>query len=193
MSICYNYGPMKTGTCITVFCGRYYGNNKDNYQASAKLVGKLLAESGYNVATGGGNGQMSDVSQGAHEAGGHVISIQLDHPSQEQNVYFTVHEAYQHIDDRQARLIELADGFIILPGGLGTLYEAVEIILKKTLGLIKMETPIVFINKAYYQHIKEFFIRGEEEKFFTEPLEKLCIFVDTAEEAVAYINKSLKK
>ncbi len=183
---------MKTGTCVTVFCGRYYGNNQEHYQTNAIQVGKLLAENNYNVATGGGNGQMSDVSKGAYEAGGHVISIQLDHPSQEQGKYFTVYESYKHIDDRQRRLIELADGFIILPGGLGTLYEAIEIILKKTLGLIKMEAPIVFVDKAYYQHIKEFFVRGEEEKFFTESLNKLCTFVETPEEAVATMNAALK-
>ncbi len=184
---------MKTDTCITVFCGRYYGNNKDHYQANALQIGKLLAENKYNVATGGGNGQMSDVSRGAFEAGGHVISIQLDHPSQEQGKYFTVYESYKIIDDRQKRLIQLADGFIILPGGLGTLYEAIEIILKKTLGIVKMDAPIVFVDKAYYQHIKAFFERGEEEKFFTEELNRLCTFVNTPEEAVAVINSSLKK
>ena len=128
---------MKTGTCVTVFCGRYYGNNQEHYQANAIQVGKLLAENKYNVATGGGNGQMSDVSKGAYEAGGHVISIQLDHPSQEQGKYFTVYESYKHIDDRQRRLIELADGFIILPGGLGTSSEALHEYLGRLVNRIK--------------------------------------------------------
>ncbi len=83
----------------------------------------------------------------------------------------------------------MADAFIILPGGMGTLYEFVEIMLKKTLGIVDKTKPIVMLNNAYYEHIEKFLMQGDEKGFFTEKTQDLCKVVDTPEEAIQYLNE----
>lgn len=184
---------MQKKHCVTVFCGRLYGNNTEYYQSLAIKTGRLLGKHKYAVATGGGSGQMNDVSQAAKMTGTDVYSIQLELPSQTQSAFYTFKESYKVIDDRQKRLITIADAYIILPGGLGTLYEFVEILLKKTLGIIDRHKPIILIDNSYYEHIEKFLVQGDMKGFFTECATDLCKVVDTPEQAIHHLNGYFEK
>jgi hypothetical protein len=112
---------------ISVFGGSTPRPGMPSYD-NAYAVGKLLVESGYAVATGGYSGTMLAVSQGAAEAGGHVIGVtsaQIERfrplgPNQ-----FVAEEIkYESLRERLLHLVTDNDGMIVLPGGIGTLSEA---------------------------------------------------------------------
>jgi uncharacterized protein (TIGR00730 family) len=114
---------------ICVFCGASAGRS-DAYRALARDVGRGLVEHGIGVVYGGGRvGLMGALADGALDAGGQVTGViprrlvdrELAHPGlTELHVVDTLHE-------RKAKMAELADGFIALPGGLGTLEELSEV------------------------------------------------------------------
>ncbi len=93
----------------------------------ARKVGRLLAEAGFGVATGGYSGTMSAVSQGAAEAGGHVIGVTSDQIEQFRplgpNEWVKEEIRFQTLQERLLYLVEKNDGMIVLPGGIGTLSE----------------------------------------------------------------------
>lgn len=113
---------------IAVFCGSSFGNDPA-YVEAARLTGRTLAERGIDVVYGGGHvGLMGTVADAALEAGGRVIGViprQLDdrelahHDLTELHVVESMHE-------RKSLMAELADAFIALPGGAGTLEEIAE-------------------------------------------------------------------
>lgn len=94
-----------------------------------RLLGKLLAETGYAVMTGGYNGLMAAASQGAAEAGGHVIGvtcIPLEKArGSKVNPWVKEVIACDSLHNRVFELVRLADAFVVMPGGLGTLAELV--------------------------------------------------------------------
>jgi len=95
--------------------------------AEARAMGHLLAEAGYAVATGGYGGVMAGVSQGAHEAGGHVIGVTCERIEQyrhaQKNPWVREEVRYQMMRDRMYHLITFADALVAMRGGVGTLGE----------------------------------------------------------------------
>ncbi len=94
---------------------------------NAREVGRLLAEAGFIVATGGYTGTMAGVSQGAAEAGGHVIGVTADAIETfrpiKHNQWVTEEIRYVTLHDRLMHLVTQNDGIIVLPGSVGTLAE----------------------------------------------------------------------
>jgi uncharacterized protein (TIGR00730 family) len=93
----------------------------------AREVGRLLAEAGFAVATGGYSGTMTAVSQGAADAGGHVIGVTSDQIEQFRNLgpnqWVKEEIRYRTLQERLLHLVENNAGMIVLPGGIGTLSE----------------------------------------------------------------------
>lgn len=178
---------------ITVICGRFYGNNQPHYQGIALKTGELLAQNKYIVATGGGPGQMCDVNKTAYEGGAQVISIQLNVNEENHCEYFTEKHAFDEIGYRQKKLLDIADGIIMLPGGLGTLYELVDILERKHFGKFPKDAPIVLIDKQYYEPIREFLHNASQVGFIEHKIEEMCIFVDTPQEAMDVLNKHFQQ
>jgi len=127
-------------------------------------VGRLLAEAGYAVATGGYTGTMTAVSHGAAEAGGHVIGVTCSQIEQFRplgsNHWITEEIRYPSLRERLIHLVEQNDGMIVLPGGIGTLSEMalawsliqVDEISKRPLillGQLWQDTLKAFVNSAY--------------------------------------------
>ena len=142
---------------VCVFCGSSFGNKPD-YAASAEALGRLIAASGLGLVYGGGNvGLMGVVADAALAAGGEVIGIipeammkwEVGHLDlTELRVVATMHE-------RKAAMAELADGFIALAGGIGTMEELFEVWTWGQLGL--HDKPLGFLDVAgYYGHLHAF-------------------------------------
>lgn len=122
---------MTTGfTSLCVFCGSQSGT-LPAYVESARETGRLLAENGIRLVYGGGSvGMMGAVADGSLEAGGEVIGViptflmdlELGHPG------VTRLEVVPTMLERKVRMAELSDGFITLPGGIGTLDELFEML-----------------------------------------------------------------
>ena len=111
---------------ISVFGSSAPKPGSADYQ-SAKTVGRLLAEAGFTVQTGGYIGVMSAASQGANEAGGHVIGVTSAQIEQYRptppNQWVIEEVKCKGLRDRLLYLVDNCDGAIVMPGGIGTLSE----------------------------------------------------------------------
>ncbi len=137
---------------ICVFCGSSDSVHAD-YKAAAYKMGMTLAERGIHLIYGGGKtGLMGEVANGALSAGGEVIGVII--PSM--NTHALAHTGLTRMDvapdmhGRKARMHELADGYIALPGGFGTWDELFETITWAQTGA--HEKPVGLLNvKKYYE------------------------------------------
>ncbi|HRJ30597.1 MAG TPA: TIGR00730 family Rossman fold protein [Cyclobacteriaceae bacterium] len=131
---------------ICVFCGSGVGNNTI-YADAARELGELLAFEGHTLVYGGGNiGLMGIVADAVLEKKGHVIGIIPDFLMKKEvgHTGLTQLEIVSSMHERKRRMADLADAFLVLPGGWGTLDETAEILTWKQLGLI--QKPIAFLN-----------------------------------------------
>lgn len=136
---------------ICIFCGSADAVHSD-YKSAARTMGRLLAERGIRLIYGGGKtGLMGAVADGALSAGGEVIGVIIV----SMNNQALAHDGLTRMDvtpdmhTRKARMHELADGFIALPGGYGTFDELFETITWSQIG--HHEKPIGLLNtKNYY-------------------------------------------
>jgi uncharacterized protein (TIGR00730 family) len=140
-----------------VFCGSRSGNDP-RLAAAAELVGRTLAEQGYAVLYGGGNsGLMGSVARAARDAGGYVIGVQpnfldaLEPPTQGLSEFYVVDSMHT----RKQMMYEKSDGFLVLPGALGTFDEFFEIYTWAQLGL--HGKPVAVLNvDGYYDLLLAF-------------------------------------
>lgn len=139
---------------IAVFCGSSPGK-APHYAELARHVGATLAQRGYGLVYGGGRmGLMGAVADGALDAGGEVIGVipkalldaELAHHG------CTVLEVVDTMHERKARFTELSDGFITLPGGIGTMEELWEVLSWAQIGY--HNKPVGLLNaRGYYDHL----------------------------------------
>ena len=117
--------PHAKGRIITVYGSNSPQDGEAEY-AQARALGRLLAQQGYVVATGGYAGTMAAASRGAQEAGGHVIGVTtalFDGLRLSPNPYINEEIKLPTLFQRLHHLVTLADGWVALPGGIGTLSE----------------------------------------------------------------------
>ena len=131
---------------VAVFCASADGNNAA-FVDLAESVGALLARAGVGTVYGGGRvGLMGAVARGALTAGGEVIGVIPEQLAvlEVAHLGLTSLEVTASMHERKARMAELADGFIALPGGFGTLEEVVEILTWNQLGIVS--APVVLCD-----------------------------------------------
>ena len=142
---------------ICVYCGSNYGAKPD-YETVAIEVGSHLAGKGLGVVFGGGNvGLMGAVARGALGAGGEVIGVipEILIDNEDANLGLTELHVVENMHQRKAKMAELSDGFIALPGGIGTMEEIFEIITWAQLGI--HSKPMGFLNASgYYDSLQTF-------------------------------------
>ena len=107
---------------ITIFGSSKPIDNDEQYVTAYKL-GKQLAQSGFNICTGGFNGIMEAASRGAIEGGGEAIGVTVNLWNGRANKYVTNEIVCDTLFERIDKLIELGNGFVVLQGGSGTLLE----------------------------------------------------------------------
>ena len=131
---------------VAVFCASAEGEDPA-FMRLAEAVGVALAERGAGLVYGGGRvGLMGAVADGALGAGGEVIGVIPQQLVDREVAHLGLTELVitDSMHERKAAMAELADGFIALPGGFGTLEEVVEILTWNQLGII--QTPVVFCD-----------------------------------------------
>ena len=134
---------MKT---ISVFGGSTPQPGSAAYQ-EAQLLGSLLAGSGYAVQTGGYIGTMEAVSRGASEAGGKTIGVTCSAlTSSRVNEYINREIVTSSLAERLDTLITLGNGYVVLPGGTGTLLELAKIWELKNKGFLKKSKLIILVG-----------------------------------------------
>lgn len=134
---------------ICVYCGSYLGS-KPEYTTAARDTGRLIASSGRTLVYGGGGiGLMGEVARAAMAMGGHVIGVIPAHLNTAERAYREVElRVVTTMHERKQTMADLADGFIALPGGLGTFDELFEILTWNQLGL--HGKPVGLLNVAGY-------------------------------------------
>ena len=138
---------MSLGT-ICVFCAANPGNAPE-YRAAAGAFGRFLAENGRRVVFGGGRtGLMGALADGVLSAGGEVIGIMPRHLVEREVAHTGLSElrVVSSMHERKTMLSELADGFVALPGGLGTLEELFETWTWGQLGLHRKPYGVLNVN-----------------------------------------------
>jgi uncharacterized protein (TIGR00730 family) len=131
---------------VCVFCGSKHGARPE-YTEAARAMGAALAAGGIGLVYGGGSiGLMGVVADAVLDAGGEVIGVIPDHMSDREIAHYGLTDlrVVGSMHERKALMYELSDGFVALPGGLGTLEELFEIWTARTLGL--HDKPIVVLD-----------------------------------------------
>ncbi len=137
------------GPAISVF-GSARLPEGDPYYDQAVEVGRQLAQAGYAVITGGGPGLMEAVNKGAFEAGGTSVGLGIELPFEQGfNDYVDVGVNFRYFFARKTMFVKYAEGFVVLPGGLGTLDELFEAMTLVQTGKITT-FPIVLMGTDYW-------------------------------------------
>lgn len=131
---------------VTIFGSGRVGKSNSAYNL-AYQVGKLLAGEGFVIANGGYGGTMLAAAEGATEAGGEVIGVTCSAFKQSSaNEYVTREIVTASLDERLDTLIKLGQGYIVLPGGTGTLLELAKVWELKNKGFIKPDKPVILVG-----------------------------------------------
>jgi uncharacterized protein (TIGR00730 family) len=136
---------------VCVYCGSSNAADPDFIAAAAKFGG-LLAKAGIRLVYGGGGiGLMGACAKAAHDAGGKVLGVMPEFLRQREILYDDVETiVVQSMHERKMIMFEESDAFVVLPGGVGTLEEVVELMSWQRLGL--HDKPLVFLNiKTYWE------------------------------------------
>ena len=172
---------------VTVFGSARIRDGNAAYEA-ARTIGRLFAAEGFAVVTGGGPGVMAAANQGAVEAGGVSVgfNIRLPH-EQEMNPYVRIGHTFDHFYARKVMLVKASEGFVLFPGGFGTLDELFEALTLEQTDKV-FDFPIVLFDSSYWRGLLEFIESTVLARGMISPDdEKLLFCTDDPEEAVQMV------
>ncbi len=186
----------KIGPCVSIF-GSARTKPSNPYYKIAEEIAARVVRHGYGVITGGGPGIMEAGNKGANKQGGKSVGLNIDLPfEQNHNIYIDRDKSidFDYFFVRKVMFVKYSQGFIVLPGGFGTmdeLFEALTLIQTGKIGRF----PIVLVGTRYWtglvDWVKEVML-GQENNINEDDL-KLFTLVDTAEEAVQVIDDFYSK
>ena len=176
---------------VAVFCGSSPGKNPAHLRLARRL-GQEIAERGLRLVYGGGGlGLMGAVARAAHTGGAEVLGVIPDMLKEAEALLPEIeHEIVDDMHTRKIRMYRAADAFIILPGGIGTLEEAIEVLSWQRLNL--HEKPILFLSDTqYWKALIEALHHQIEEGFSPESLSRDILEARTVNEAFDAIEDRL--
>jgi uncharacterized protein (TIGR00730 family) len=122
----------------------------------AREIGRLLAKAGYAVITGGGPGVMEAANRGCQEGGGLSVGCNIELPhEQDINPYVDLGVEFRYFFARKVMFVKYADGFVIMPGGFGTMDELFEALTLIQTGKIR-HFPIVLVGSKFFGGLVDF-------------------------------------
>jgi uncharacterized protein (TIGR00730 family) len=143
------------GACVTVFGSARFAEDHP-YYIQARELGRLLAEAGYVVMTGGGPGIMEAANRGAKEAGGLSLGCNIVLPHEQvANPYLDKFVEFEHFFVRKVMLVKSSCAFVVMPGGYGTLDEAFEVATLIQTGKVD-NFPIIGLGGDFWKHLRSF-------------------------------------
>jgi uncharacterized protein (TIGR00730 family) len=185
----------RIGPCVSMFGSARVKPEDTNYQLAVD-ISTTLAHSGFGVITGGGPGIMEAANKGAHDSGGISVGLNIKLPfEQHNNPYIDPHHliTFDYFFVRKVMLVKYAQGFVVLPGGLGTLdelYEALTLI--QTLKIDRV--PMILVGSHFWGGMIDWLREQVLAHGYISP-EDLDLFslVDTADEVVEVLNNFYQK
>ena len=185
----------KIGPCVSIF-GSARTKGDHQYYQLAEETAYLLTKNGYGVITGGGPGIMEAANKGAKRGEGKSVGLNIALPFEQYNNPYIDNDKLLNFDYffvRKVMFVKYAQGFIVLPGGFGTLdelFEAITLIQTKKIG----QFPIILMGSSFWSGLMDWIKSTliDEKNISPEDLDLIKI-VDTAEEAVTEINNFYDK
>lgn len=179
--------------CISIF-GSARTNPEDKYYKEAVKLSKLIVENGYGVITGGGPGIMEAGNLGAKEAKGVSVGLKIELPFEASaNEYIDKLVSCRYFFTRKVFFLKYSQAFVAFPGGYGTLDELFETLTLVQTGHMR-SVPIILVGKEYWKGMISWIKKTmlTDGKISPEDLNMFKL-VDTAEEAMNYLNKKLNE
>jgi uncharacterized protein (TIGR00730 family) len=161
---------------------------------SARETARLFAESGFSVVTGGGPGVMEAANRGCQEGGGFSVGFNIELPHEQgANAYLDLSLTFKHFYARKTMFVKPAEGFVIFPGGFGTLDEFFEALTLIQTGKI-LHFPVVLVDRDYWSGLLDWI----QERLLAEGMisaedEELLFVTDEPAEAVATVAACYKR
>ncbi len=184
----------KIGPCISIFGSARTKPDNPYYEISVQIAAKL-AKRGYGVITGGGPGIMEAGNKGAQLGGGKSVGLNIDLPFEQSGNQYIDPDAnlkFDYFFVRKVIFVKYSQGFVVVPGGFGTMdemFEALTLIQTKKIN----KRPIVLVGSSYWKGLIDWVkntmlaegnISEEDLNFFK--------IVDTSDEAIAFIDDFFK-
>ncbi len=174
------------GPCITVFGSARFTEEHEYYKA-AREFGKRIAKLGFTTMTGGGPGIMEAANRGAFENGGTSVGCNIKLPfEQKPNPYMHKWITFDYFFLRKVLLVKYSYGFVIMPGGFGTMDELFETITLAQTGMI-YDFPIVLFGKDYFKPLLDTIDIMVEKGTISATDKKLLLVTDDINEGMQYI------
>jgi uncharacterized protein (TIGR00730 family) len=186
----------KIGPCVSIFgSARTKPDNK--YFKLAENIAFLLTQNGYGVITGGGPGIMEAGNKGAHRGKGISVGLNIELPFEQfDNAYIDRDKNLQfdYFFVRKVMFVKYAQGFVVMPGGFGTLdelFEAMTLIQTKKIG----KFPIILVGKDFWKGLFDWVKKVLIQKYGSVSPEDLDLIkiVDTEQEVVDVLNNFYNK
>jgi uncharacterized protein (TIGR00730 family) len=178
------------GPCVSIFGSARTKPDNEYYKAAELIAGKLVRR-GYGIISGGGPGIMEAANKGAFEAGGKSVGLNIELPHEQfSNPYIDPDKLinFDYFFVRKVMFVKYAQGFVVMPGGLGTmdeLFEAFTLIQTKKIA----EFPIILYGRDFWAGLMDWIkdtVLGKEKNVSPDDLNLITI-VDTPDEAVKAI------
>ncbi len=185
----------KIGPCVTIF-GSARTKPDHKYYKLAEHISYTLTKHGYGIITGGGPGIMEAGNKGAHRAKGTSVGLNIELPfEQHDNPYIDSDKSldFDYFFVRKVMFVKYSQGFVVMPGGFGTmdeLFEAITLIQTKKIG----KFPIVLVGRKFWSGIMDWIKNTLLEEGNISPKDlDLISLVDTEEEVLEVIDTFYKK
>ena len=186
----------RIGPCVSIFgSARTKPNNK--YYLLAEKIAYKISKAGYGIITGGGPGIMEAGNKGAHNGEGTSVGLNIELPfEQHYNPYIDKDKNlnFDYFFVRKVMFVKYSQGFVVMPGGFGTLdelFEAITLIQTKKIG----KFPIILVGSEYWKGLIDWIktvMIGEEHNANPEDMNLIKI-VDTEDEVVEALDNFYKK
>ena len=181
------------GPAITVFGSARVDPDSSVY-ATALEIGRRLAMEGYAIITGGGPGIMEAANRGCQEGGGLSVGCNIELPHEQySNPYIDLSVEFRYFFARKTMFVKYADGFVILPGGFGTMDELFEALTLIQTGKIR-HFPVVLVGTEFFGGLLAWFrSRLVEDGMIDAEDVDLVTVTDDPEEVVRIINRASRR
>lgn len=176
------------GPCVTVFGSARYAENHPYYKL-AREVGAAIARMGFTVMTGGGPGIMEAANRGAKDVRGRSVGCNIVLPmEQDPNPYLDRWVNMRYFFARKTMLMKYSYGFVIMPGGFGTLDEMFEALTLIQTKKVK-NFPIVVMGVEFWKDLRELLITMETGGTISAEDLDLILFTDSVPDAIAHLEE----
>ncbi|MFN2627982.1 MAG: TIGR00730 family Rossman fold protein [Gaiellaceae bacterium] len=172
---------------VTIFGSARIGEEHPAYR-QARETGRRFAEAGWAVVTGGGGGVMEAANRGAKDGGGLSVGFNIELPhEQKANDYLDIAMTFRHFYARKTMFVKAAEGFVIFPGGFGTLDELFESLTLMQTGKV-LHFPCVLFDEEYWSELLAWFHRGPlAAGMISRDDERLLLVTDDPQKAVELV------